>query len=168
MVSFIGIRPHRPVEYTAHGPSREGVAKADSAKVDTCRSCYLSHSCFRFDNNEPTTESRRISMLTPLQTCVLCGREVSQLTIHHLIPRTRHKNRKNKRTFSRKEVRGRLILVCAPCHKNIHAVLSNKELERDYNTIDALRCHPKIKNFTQWITDKPPHMHVVVHKNTKK
>lgn len=59
-------------------------------------------------------------------------------------------------------------MVCRPCHKNIHAVLSNKELERDYNTVDALRGHPRIKNFTRWIADRPADMYVVVHKNNKK
>ncbi len=106
-------------------------------------------------------------MLKATRRCELCARATPQLTIHHLIPRTRHKNRKNKRTFSRRDVRERTILLCAPCHKNLHAVLSNKELERDFNTLDALRNHPKINKFTRWITGKPADMHVVVHKNSK-
>lgn len=64
-------------------------------------------------------------------TCELCGRDVGAITTHHPIPRTRHGNSK-KRLFDREEVKTRSIDVCPPCHKNVHAVLSNKELERSY------------------------------------
>jgi len=62
--------------------------------------------------------------------CQLCQRDVSELTRHHLIPQTRHRNKRNKKQFEREDVRTRTIEVCRPCHKNVHAVLTNKELER--------------------------------------
>ena len=34
--------------------------------------------------------------------------------------------------------------------------LSEKELERDFNTIDRLRAHPEIAKFARWIGGKPP------------
>jgi len=94
--------------------------------------------------------------------CELCGRDVSEITTHHLIPRTRHKNKRNKREFARSEVRGRTIEVCRPCHKNSHAVLSNKELERSYNTLEALQGHPDIRKFSEWVASRPPDAHVTV------
>lgn len=100
------------------------------------------------------------------ETCQLCGRTVKGITRHHLIPRTRHKNKRNKREFDRDDVKSRTIDVCPPCHKNIHAVFENKELEREYNTLDALRAHPDIHRFSEWVATKPPDTHVRVR--TKK
>ncbi len=92
--------------------------------------------------------------------CELCRREVSEVTRHHLIPRTRHKNKKNKKDFTRDEVRGRLVDLCRPCHKQIHTTLTNKELERHYNTLEALRSHPDIMQFCAWIAKRPEDTYV--------
>jgi len=101
-------------------------------------------------------------------TCQLCGRTVEEVTRHHLIPRTRHANKKNMRDFDRTEVRTRLALLCRPCHKQIHATLTEKQLEREFNTLEALRSHPDIARFIQWIQDKPADTRVTVHANRKK
>lgn len=99
--------------------------------------------------------------------CRLCGRKVREITTHHLIPRTRHKNKRNKRVFDRQEVRTRTIEVCRPCHKNIHAVLNNKELEREYNTLTALKSQPDIRRFSEWVAAKPPGAHVTVRAKSR-
>jgi hypothetical protein len=80
---------------------------------------------------------------------------VAKLTRHHLIPRTRHKNKRNKRAFKRIEVRTRILMVCSPCQNQIHALFSEKELERTYNTRDALLAHPEVSRFVKWIAKKP-------------
>jgi hypothetical protein len=85
--------------------------------------------------------------------CVICAREET-LTRHHLIPRTRHSNKKNKRDFEREVVR-QVVGICRPCHSQIHALLSEKELEREYNTVAALQAHPGIAKFASWIASKP-------------
>jgi hypothetical protein len=85
--------------------------------------------------------------------CPICER-FETLTRHHLIPRTRHHNRKNKRDFDR-EVVHRTIGICRPCHSQIHAILTEKELERDWNTIALLRSHPEIPRFGEWMSKKP-------------
>ncbi|MDQ3627118.1 MAG: hypothetical protein M3372_08315, partial [Verrucomicrobiota bacterium] len=69
--------------------------------------------------------------------CAICGREET-LTRHHLIPRTRHSNKKNKRDFERVVVR-QIVGICRPCDSQIHALLSEKELERECNTIAKLQ-----------------------------
>jgi hypothetical protein len=86
--------------------------------------------------------------------CGLCSRRVERLTRHHLVPRTRHKNKRNKKTFDRQEIH-RTVGLCPPCHRHIHTVLDNKELERNYNTIEALKSHPDIRKFIAWICKKP-------------
>lgn len=83
--------------------------------------------------------------------CELCGRAVALLTQHHLIPRTEHK-RKKKREGLRQEFLHTVIWICAPCHKNIHAVLSERELADQYHTLDKLRRFPAIKKFTTWVS----------------
>jgi ribosomal protein L34E len=88
--------------------------------------------------------------------CELCGRPVDGLTRHHLVPRTRHSNRRNKRDFGRADVTHRIAWLCRPCHDHVHAVFTEKTLEREYNTLERLREAPAIARFVQWIADKPP------------
>ena len=85
--------------------------------------------------------------------CAICGRE-ERLTRHHLIPRTRHHNKRNKREFDRETVKA-TVGICRPCHSQIHALLTEKELEREYPTIEKLRTHPEVKKFAEWIATKP-------------
>lgn len=85
--------------------------------------------------------------------CALCGRE-ERLTRHHLIPRTRHQSKRARRLYSRDTVQ-QVVGLCRPCHKHVHTVLSEKDLEREWNTIDKLRSHPDIATFASWIANKP-------------
>jgi hypothetical protein len=85
--------------------------------------------------------------------CVICGRE-AKLTRHHLIPRTRHHNKRNKREFDRAVVKV-TVGICRPCHSQIHAVFTEKQLEREWNSIEKLRSHPEIAKFAAWIATKP-------------
>jgi Fe-S oxidoreductase len=100
-------------------------------------------------------------------TCELCGRAVEVLTRHHLIPRTRHKNKKNKKLFERSDVKSRILWICQACHDTIHSVLTEKELERTYNTPEALAAHPEIKKFTDWIRTKPESFGVKVKESRR-
>jgi len=88
--------------------------------------------------------------------CQLCGREETALTRHHLIPQCRHRNKWNKKNFSRTAVKHDLVLLCGACHRQVHALLSEKELERGYHTLAALREHPEVRKFVEWIKRKPP------------
>ena len=82
------------------------------------------------------------------------------MTRHHLIPRTRQKNKRNQKTFQREDVRTRLADLCRACHKFIHAVLTEKQLEQDYNTVEQLAQHPEIRKFVDWVRPKPPGLRV--------
>jgi len=87
--------------------------------------------------------------------CELCERAVGRVTKHHLIPRTRHKNKRNKKNFDREEIHTRVLWLCSPCHKTVHAILTEKELENEYNTRDLLLAHAEIAKFVAWIRGKP-------------
>lgn len=93
--------------------------------------------------------------------CAICGRDET-LTRHHLIPRARHPNKRNKRDFGRDIVK-KTVGICRPCHSQIHAVLTEKELERDYRDVDSLRRHPEIAKFALWIAGKPHGFKPQVH-----
>ena len=92
--------------------------------------------------------------------CELCGRSVGQdrLTRHHLLPRS-HARRMRRRKRGRRELRrrdpGRTVTLCSPCHRNVHVALSNGDLRRGYASLEALRDHPDVRRFTEWVRDRP-------------
>lgn len=88
--------------------------------------------------------------------CELCCRHGVELTRHHLIPRTRHSNKKARRTFARAEMHNRILLVCRACHKQIHALFTEKELTERYHDRHALLAHQDMARFVHWIRSKPP------------
>ncbi len=100
--------------------------------------------------------------------CELCGRSEVRLERHHLIPKTRHANKKNKKRFDRQEIHDRIALLCRPCHKTVHATLTEKQLEQEYNTLDALRRHPDLAGFVKWVRRQPPGAHVSVRSTQAK
>lgn len=83
--------------------------------------------------------------------CELCLRAVAHPTRHHLVPRTRQKGTRE---------RERIAWLCAPCHKQIHVLLSEKELERAYDTIEKLAAHPEVARFVRWVAKRPDGTHV--------
>ena len=105
--------------------------------------------------------------MQPVTRCELCQRVVSKTTKHHFIPKTRHKNKRNKKNFDRQEIHERVGWFCAPCHKNVHAVLTEKELERGFNTLELLTAHPEVAKFTEWVRKKPDG-HIAVHSSNGK
>ena len=90
--------------------------------------------------------------------CSCCGRECEQITKHHLIPRTRHQNKKAKKDF--KDRFAETIVVCPACHKQIHATFSEKELERQYHALDLIMAHPAMAKFIEWIRKRPEHLRI--------
>jgi hypothetical protein len=49
------------------------------------------------------------------------------------------------------------VLLHHLCHKEIHATLSEGELARDFATPEALRAHPRLERFVEWVRKRPPH-----------
>ena len=79
--------------------------------------------------------------------CSLCGVEESA-SRHHLIPRTVHRNKWFRKTFSKEEMR-QTIPVCGGCHSMVNT-LDEKEIGRNFNTIEKLLAHPKIATYVEW------------------
>ena len=75
--------------------------------------------------------------------CPLCDRPVpaSQADAHHLVP----KSRGGVETVTLHRI----------CHRQVHAVLTETELERHYSTIESLKGHPELSRFLAWVEGKP-------------
>jgi hypothetical protein len=61
---------------------------------------------------------------------------------HHLIPKT----------FKGTET----ISIHKICHRAIHASLTERELEKEYYTVEKLLTHFDIQQFVKWVRLKPP------------
>ena len=84
----------------------------------------------------------------------MCGRIMERRTRHHLIPRSRHGKKRTKRNFTREQMQ-RVALLCPACHRQIHKTFTEKELEQEFNSIEALLGHPDMVKFVRWIEVKP-------------
>jgi hypothetical protein len=88
-----------------------------------------------------------------LRACELCDRERYDITGHHLIPRTLHNNKKVQATFPR-AVLNITVPLCKPCHKQIHELISEKDLGWEYNTVEKLKAHPEVAKWIAWVRKK--------------
>lgn len=88
--------------------------------------------------------------------CELCDRAVASLTIHHLVPRS---------TTARKE-RSTLptVKLCAACHRQLHALFSNRDLKAGYSSIEKLREAPEMEKFLRWARRQDPNKRVKVRR----
>lgn len=73
--------------------------------------------------------------------CALCGRKVSRVSKHHIVPRS--------------EGGTETVLLCAPCHKTLHSFFTNRTLAREKYSLDALRDDPDIQRYLAWIRKQP-------------
>jgi len=85
--------------------------------------------------------------------CELCGRE-NELTFHHLIPVCLHKNKWFKKNYTREDLAKGINVCKYNCHREIHNIISEKELGRSFNTLEKLLRHPKIKKYVKYIKNQ--------------
>jgi len=80
---------------------------------------------------------------TELAVCALCDRPIPPALrdAHHLVPKSRGG-----------EV---TVFMHRACHKQVHALFTETELARHYPSTQALRAHPEMARFIDWIADKP-------------
>lgn len=91
----------------------------------------------------------------PPLPCPLCERPNLNPSNHHMIP----KSRGGKVTKT----------ICIDCHKAIHSVFTNKELEEKYNNVDELMLHDQFSKMVKFISKQDPGGKVnIVHTNNRK
>lgn len=78
-----------------------------------------------------------------MPVCPLCDRPIppAQRDAHHLVP----KSRGGVQTAWLHRI----------CHRQIHALFTESELARDLHQVDALRQHPEMMRFLDWVRRKP-------------
>jgi len=82
----------------------------------------------------------------------MCKREGVPLTEHHLIPRAVHGKKSFARRFSKLEMKSRKLICCKLCHNGIHDLIPDeKDLARNYNTLELLLEDDKIKKHVEWV-----------------
>lgn len=74
--------------------------------------------------------------------CPVCERPNFHPSDHHMVPRSRG----GKATTT----------ICRDCHSAIHATFSNRELDDQYNTVDALLAHPTFSQTIAFIAKQDP------------
>ncbi len=70
--------------------------------------------------------------------CELCLRESVRFTEHHLVPR------------SRGGKYGPKARLCPTCHRQLHAMFSEKTLANELNSIERLRDDPGFAGYLKW------------------
>jgi hypothetical protein len=96
--------------------------------------------------------SNRVSLDGPI-ACPICWHDYGrdEMTRHHLVPKSR---------------KGReIVLLCRPCHKQIHAVFSEKQLERDYGSLERLLAAAQMQSWIRWIRKRKPTSKVVTRRS---
>lgn len=77
------------------------------------------------------------------ERCPLCKREMIHKSGHHFVPRCR----------GGKETK----VICSDCHRTIHSLFTNKELEKTYNTIESLLENERFKKAIAFLAKQDPH-----------
>ncbi len=87
--------------------------------------------------------------------CPLCGRPIpaAQRDAHHLVP----KSKGGWQTTFMHRI----------CHRQIHALLKETELARQYATVEALLAHPELRVFVAWVQTKPADFFVSTRKSVR-
>lgn len=95
-------------------------------------------------------------MKTPARTrkgpCELCEMPELALTDHHLVPKARH-NRRVRRDLG--AGRNKVADTCRPCHSQLHILFTEKQLERDFNTVEKLKADESVRRWIEWKRKRP-------------
>ncbi len=93
-----------------------------------------------------------------MNTCELCGREGVKLTVHHLVPKAQGKRRGLKSDALP------TCLLCGACHRQLHTLFSNHELERTFHSLEELRREAKVQKFVAWVRKQDPNKKIRVRR----
>jgi len=97
--------------------------------------------------------------MNELGDCPICGREMLKgdwVDRHHFLPKCRG----GKETEYLHKI----------CHRKIHSIFTEKELEKEYNNAEIVKNHPEIIKFVKWVSKKEPNFYdsTVTHKRKRR
>jgi len=102
---------------------------------------------------KPTLADLKAQASAP-DSCPLCERPNYHPTDHHMVPRCRG---------------GRATeTLCRDCHKAIHATFTNKQLEREYHTIESLLAHEGFRKMIAFIAKQDGRVRIDLHGSQKR
>ncbi len=78
----------------------------------------------------------------PQENCPLCNRPMHFPSDHHLVPKTRG----GKETLT----------ICCDCHRAVHSLFSNKDLEKKYNTVESLLSDERFAKMALFLSKQDP------------
>jgi 5-methylcytosine-specific restriction protein A len=78
-------------------------------------------------------------------TCALCRRVVPDGRLDDPQVVQEHHLRPEERATSP------TVMLCRPCHEQIHALFTNAELRDGYDTVEALRSADRLREYIDWI-----------------
>lgn len=78
--------------------------------------------------------------------CPLCNRIIpeEQESKHHLIPKSKGGEKED------------IVIIHIACHRQIHMVFTNNELDDYYYTVERIKEHSEMEKFINWISKKDP------------
>jgi hypothetical protein len=82
--------------------------------------------------------------MTELAVCPLCNRPSHFTSDHHLIPKCRGGKPQDT------------VLICQDCHDCIHALFSNKQLEEEFSSVEALLSNERFAGAVKFIAKQDP------------
>lgn len=92
------------------------------------------------------------------EICELCERTVDSLTVHHLFPKSQGK-RAGRKIHELPTMR-----TCRACHRQLHALFSNKQLASELDSLDKLKAHPAMEKFLSWVKKQDPNKKIKVRR----
>lgn len=96
--------------------------------------------------------------------CELCQCEIDKLTVHHLIPKSRIKNKYK----DIKDDPSNWLWICRSCHDHIHATFSENELRDNYFSKELLLNNSEMQKFIKWKIKHPDFIgHAKMNKKRK-
>lgn len=81
-----------------------------------------------------------------MKTCPLCNRELILPSDHHLKPKCRGGKRDEEN----------MLLICRDCHDAVHALFSNKQLESEFDSVEALMANERFAKTVKFISKQDP------------
>ena len=82
--------------------------------------------------------------------CALCERDVPATTTHHLVPKQVGRRR------GRRVADLPTVELCPDCHRQLHALFTNRELADGLASVTTLREDERVARFLRWVRRQDP------------